>query len=522
MAPFKYEPIDLEGPAFRLVRLLKGNNVENIRCELFQAWLPSVGDGIPYEALSYTWGGTEKPETIEIHGGILNATLNLYLAMQQLRFEHEDRIVWIDAICIDQGNMEERGHQVQQMAEIYHKAEQVLVWLGSGTDETDLFMNSINRLQEEAFKLPCHHWKHSDIRWMEIWSITQLTSGCLHQHAQYQQREGLQLLLRRSWFKRIWILQEVAKARAAVIICGTKSVLARFFALAPSLIGVNPDAHCQAVLDIFPGPSRKDSWWSQKRDLYTLLVKFGKSQATEPRDIIYSLLGMSSNAQDTDRLRPNYSKPMTEVIREVTSFIFSLDQLDKSEYRLPCWTMPKFLCNLNFLSNTVLKWNISKGQVAAIKLLVGHSDFDINLKDNSGKTAFLWAAQRGEEVAVKLLIERKDIDINCKDNKGRTALSWAAERRRIAIVRLLLNHNDIDINSKDKNGRTALSWAAKEGDTRRVKLLVERKDIDVIDINLKDNKGQTAMSWAAQERHGAIERLITRAKRRKRGDLGKK
>jgi len=56
------------------------------------------------------------------------------------------------------------------------------------------------------------------------------------------------------------------------------------------------------------GPLRKDSWWSQKRDLYTLLLKFRGSKVSDERDIIYALLGISSDALDTDILRADYTK----------------------------------------------------------------------------------------------------------------------------------------------------------------------------------------------------------------------
>jgi hypothetical protein len=56
MAIYEYTSIDLEGPAFRLVRLFKGRSTDTIQCELFEAWLHDIEDGIPYEAVSYTWG----------------------------------------------------------------------------------------------------------------------------------------------------------------------------------------------------------------------------------------------------------------------------------------------------------------------------------------------------------------------------------------------------------------------------------------------------------------------------------
>jgi len=122
MAQLKYQPIDLEGPSFRLVRLLKGNFDDAIQCELFQVWLRDE-DIILYEALSYTWGSSEKASTIEVNGGELPVTHNLHVEMQYLRFEDKDRILWIDAVRIDQENIKERGHQVQQMADVYNKTE---------------------------------------------------------------------------------------------------------------------------------------------------------------------------------------------------------------------------------------------------------------------------------------------------------------------------------------------------------------------------------------------------------------
>jgi hypothetical protein len=96
MDNFKYEPIDLKGPAFRLLRLLKGRGFD-IECELFHAWLQ--GDSaISYEALSYTWGDMEMSESIKLNGRELSVVKNLYLALQYLRLEDIDRILWIDAI----------------------------------------------------------------------------------------------------------------------------------------------------------------------------------------------------------------------------------------------------------------------------------------------------------------------------------------------------------------------------------------------------------------------------------------
>ncbi|RYP16106.1 hypothetical protein DL765_005307 [Monosporascus sp. GIB2] len=141
---YKYQPIDFATDAIRLVRLFKGYFTDPIRCELWETWLHQV-EGVPYEALSYTWGGSWKSAEITLNERALRVTENLYSALQHLRFEDRDRILWVDAICIDQDNEKERGHQVGQMRSIYQNAEQVIIWLGSSSNEIDLLMDLANQ-----------------------------------------------------------------------------------------------------------------------------------------------------------------------------------------------------------------------------------------------------------------------------------------------------------------------------------------------------------------------------------------
>jgi hypothetical protein len=318
MSTFKYTPFDLDRPGIRLLRLLKGED-PLIECDLFQAWRDGDDiDSIPYEALSYTWGGNEKAASVQIGSQIQNVTENLYLALQHLRYRDEDRILWVDAICIDQNNLRERGHQVNQMRNIYSQAERVLIWLGSATDDTDILLDSLKQLEERSRR----DWSIKDKRWFETWSSLQLEMQSEHWDLAYRQMEGLNSLLERPWFKRMWILQEVANASRATVCSGTKSVSARVFAITPLLLEVHPEPHCQAVLDIMPGWSRESSWWSAKRDLRTLLFKFRASEAGDARDKIYALLGMSSDCQDGCGLLADYTKNLSQVVHDATVFLF--------------------------------------------------------------------------------------------------------------------------------------------------------------------------------------------------------
>ncbi|KAF2730272.1 HET-domain-containing protein [Polyplosphaeria fusca] len=323
MQTFRYEPIDFERSTFRLLRLFKGEGHDDIQGELFQAWL-NGDDLVPYHALSYTWGGTDLSLTVTVNGRMLGVTQNLYLALTYLRSQEMDRILWIDAICIDQRNEKEQGHQVQQMGGIYSRADEVIFWLGPATYETNVLMDSLKKLEQKSLENASRKWGLADGYWNDLWLSVQPDLMRRHSDLGTLQHKGLDLLLHRPWFERVWILQEVANAKRAVVCSGSRFISARLFALAPLLLQMRPEHHCQAVLDIMPGPSRKDSWWSKSRDLYALLLNFRESKASNPRDIVYALLGISSDAHNTDSLRPDYTKGIPDVIRATTLFLFGL------------------------------------------------------------------------------------------------------------------------------------------------------------------------------------------------------
>jgi ankyrin repeat protein len=460
MDRFKYEPIDLEGHSFRLVQLSKGEDGP-IQCELFHASLHDEENIIEYEALSYTWGGADKPYEVEINGRKMPVTENLYLALQHLRYQHQDRIVWIDAICIDQDNDKERGHQVRQMASIYKTAERVVIWLGRATFDTDLVMRYMQQLERET---ACNNWKASDKRWLNIWSTVQAALGNAHEDLMSRQQEGLMILLGRPWFKRVWIIQEIANARTAEVMCGTKSVLARTFSLMPSLMGITPDPHCQAVLDIMPGPTRKHSWWIQKRDLHTLLLKFQGSKASDPRDTIYALLGISSDGCGTDILVPNYEKTVEEVIHDTISFLLHFQGCESSTNRLPQWTLLEFLLNLDSLGNAVFVWAVEESHQNTVGDLVHRTDVDMDSQTRDGLTLLLQAVANGSDAIVKLLLEN-GAKVNAQGGQYGNALQAASWGGHKQIVRLLLDKGanvNAYVDGEYSNALQAASWGGNE------------------------------------------------------------
>ncbi|WYZ37049.1 hypothetical protein EsH8_II_000555 [Colletotrichum jinshuiense] len=349
---FEYEPLDLEGHSFRLLMLHQAEAGE-ITCDIFHANL-EPGSVIPYEALSYAWGGIDLSESITVNGKTLQVTKNLYSALEYLRHS-ENRILWIDAICIDQNNLRERGHQVGQMGDIYRQAEQVVVWLGPSTYETKILMESLNKLQREWSRQAKN--EQEDMAWMEVrWLSIQQSKDYDYAALLDIQRRGLASLLNQAWFTRVWIVQEVANARAAVICCGKWSLRARIFVAAPELLGVEPNPQCQAVLDLMPTPSRKGD--ALKKDLHTLLTDFRGSRATDPRDMVYALLGIASDVQQSGALVPDYTKSEEQLIRDVVALVFFGKELSHTlgEYS----KMQQFLAAMPELKDTAVKYLQSK------------------------------------------------------------------------------------------------------------------------------------------------------------------
>lgn len=321
MEEYIHKRLNLDRPAIRLLQLHQGAYHWEISCSLFQAELNQRNDTVSYEALSYTWGSPALTERIIVDDCYLKATRNLYSALRQLRYLDKDRILWIDAICIDQKDMKERGHQVEQMSKIYCEAESVIFWLGSGTVKTDMVMESLRHLHHESLNHNARDWSFQDDRWTNLWTRTAVAAEKSHKDSIPLLRQGLRELLARPWFRRVWILQEVALAKAGIIICGRRSVSARLLGLFPMFLDIEPDTHCQSILDIMPSPWRKTSWWSKSPDLRALLVHFGDSEATEPRDLVYALRGMASDAPEKNGIIPDYVKPEESLVREVVQLV---------------------------------------------------------------------------------------------------------------------------------------------------------------------------------------------------------
>jgi Heterokaryon incompatibility protein (HET) len=116
----------------RFVVLQAGEPTDPVQCMLMTGHL----DALPkYEAVSYVWGSQENSKTIHLNGQALFITQNLHQALIRLRKPAEDRLIWIDALAINQSDTLERNTQVRKMLIIYRSAHAILSWIGQGDED---------------------------------------------------------------------------------------------------------------------------------------------------------------------------------------------------------------------------------------------------------------------------------------------------------------------------------------------------------------------------------------------------
>lgn len=152
-----------------------------------------------YEALSYMWGPSDM-KTIEIDTKIFKICENLWAALCHLVPTKESRVLWIDAICVNQDNDKKRGHQVEQMGEIYGQATKVVVWLGVGSTESKL-----------AFEvLAC----------MRLWMNPILAPVVSIKKEVVRKLNAVKSICVCDYWTRLWIMQKVLIAQDIVVRCG--------------------------------------------------------------------------------------------------------------------------------------------------------------------------------------------------------------------------------------------------------------------------------------------------------------
>jgi Heterokaryon incompatibility protein (HET) len=293
--------------ATRLVELLPGSKDGLVQCRIVPVRLGEAIDMPIYEALSYCWGDPEDTELISCDNIMVPVTRNLEAALRNLRLGDQTRMLWADALCINQKNISERSYQVSIMALIYKYAAQVIVWLGEASRTSESAFWLLHKLAdtEENFagtRGPFGMYGRPEIRKLlgtDISNLARYRSGPL---------KALQHHLLRPWFARLWVVQEVTSGSDVLLMCGEHQIrwLKFYNALTfASLCGiVDGTSRSRAMLCLAPFVSKLSP--SPQVGILYLLQQYRHTLCSDDRDKIFAFYGMT-RLQGMAKLRAEFS-----------------------------------------------------------------------------------------------------------------------------------------------------------------------------------------------------------------------
>jgi hypothetical protein len=338
-------PLSPQEKFFRLLQVQRGYESSIPTCDIR---VVRAEDQPKYWALSYTWGApsfeaatcqgmnVERRLPIALGSDEILVTENLYQFLTHLiadsTFNHE---LWIDAICIDQNNEEERGHQVDMMSSIYESAERVLIWLG----EQDEYTIPAFELLAVLSTLDMETLLTMNPNTAQYYDESKRPGAC----GNPQNWFCLGQLFRRTWFTRAWIFQEVILAKEAIVLCGDQTIpwaslvhVSRYL----SQCGLRGDFNNPAIFGergSYP-PSRPSIPATLNRAKSILksdgdrvflnsLLRSRRLDATDLRDKIYSTLGisklMSTKLSDKTAIYPDYTRNLADVYISATRHVLT-------------------------------------------------------------------------------------------------------------------------------------------------------------------------------------------------------
>lgn len=317
----EYEAIDRAARKIKLLTLEPGQPSDDIVCSIHYSPLDGSSK---YEALSYVWGDADFTSPIICNDDERQVTSNLAAALRHLRDLDEPRIIWIDALCIDQENPNERSEQVRMMGDIYSRADRVLIWLGPEGPETGPALLALQQLENYFYgqydRYPSISDDSSSMGSLRVSARDSAADNPLNVDWQ-----SLAKFLTRPWFQRLWVVQEAAKAKAAVLICGRHAF--KWESFCDVLRDINrysldayflPEEGKQPLQNVITvGRVRADQTLEQRSlTLYQLYTRACGFSCTDPRDRVFALLGLANDVKAEDwELNPDYTIRVEEVYK---------------------------------------------------------------------------------------------------------------------------------------------------------------------------------------------------------------
>ncbi|KAF2754171.1 hypothetical protein EJ05DRAFT_504274 [Pseudovirgaria hyperparasitica] len=356
MERYKYSPLIAAENEIRFLTLCP-SNVGQVYIKLWTASLPRKGK-LPFHTDDPGSVLVENDTSTEPSGKFssISITRNLFTVLPYLQLPDKPRNLWIDAVCINQEDIEERCQQVQLMAEIYSQASQVVAWLGPPSEGSDFGLPLLGRISSK-FDVD---WRSGHILWgtpreddtresidYDIW----LLDCTVAFPVMSREHRAMLEVYNRPYFERLWIRQEVTNPRKVMMTCGTKVLHAVDFHKATLLLyrkyliaNDKPSQDlCQrllSVLQIFGDESIETR-------IENALTRTQAAKCFDPRDRVYAIFGLlSAKSFLQSTIIPDYTKAIAEVYREVIIAELSRDkrvtvlshsEKKKTAFKHPSW-----------------------------------------------------------------------------------------------------------------------------------------------------------------------------------------
>jgi hypothetical protein len=357
---YEYRP--LESDHIRILHLSPGSGQEPLLCEIEHAELAKKPS---YEALSYVWGtGTASYRATVGSDKLLHIRPSLYNALRDLRHAEESRALWVDAICINQSNVDEKSQQVALMCKIYREAASVVTYIGEEEEDISQGLALAYEIQDYV---QSHLHEDPDGRLLLTDEDEELCR--LGFPPRYHPKwRALRYLMKLPWATRMWIVQESVLNREMIMMYGRTVIpwgllpdITQFGMVgrAPILAFVESQDQLQAAMTGSLS-SREQSGATRmfafsnirklilenqgKLPLLRLLTHCRRLDSTDTRDQVYALLGIAAD-KDQIGMDPNYSIPVEEAYITTAIRILQtnphLDLLSavraKTSLKLPSW-----------------------------------------------------------------------------------------------------------------------------------------------------------------------------------------
>lgn len=327
---YRYSPL-LEPDSFRIIILHPSASISSpIACTLAHSSLLHYDNSIidHYTTLSYVWGNASDRRRITVNGKSLYITASLDTALRHIRDREHDMKIWADGICINQSSVDDKNNQVRLMGVIYGLARHTIIFLGEPTPETDKIFDIL------ASHRPVFYEKMKS----GFLSNVLRDAGIQSQGGQSMDLQFMNLVenhvLNRTWFSRVWILQELVLSGDPWLQIGTQRV--RWGTFSDLILGFWKPLELghHNVASMIAMHTLRSEFVSLKNVarqispcdfLLQILHSRRGSGVFDPRDMLYAHLGMHQSGTETQDVEEligvDYQKSVPEVYTDLALYL---------------------------------------------------------------------------------------------------------------------------------------------------------------------------------------------------------